>query len=208
MNEKPILFSGPMVRALIEGRKTMTRRVVKVPLHCPNTGCELTPGELNEREISSVDTLCPYGGPGTRLWVRETWGRVSDSKIAYRADAADDYQWGAGKPSQGSFQWKPSIFMPRKFSRITLEVTAVRVERLQEISQEDATAEGIKAFTKDGKLQKYWPCDPCDGELKNTWQDLPRTPRDAFQQLWDSINRKRSPWKSNPFLWVITFKRA
>src|SRR6185312_12182689 len=121
----------------------------------------------------------------------------------YRADRGGDYQGAA----QGDFKWKPSIFMPRNRSRLTLEITAIRVERLQDISEQDALADGIQTFSKDGQLKKYWPCDPVDGEMKCKWVDLPRSAIKAYQSLWESINGAGS-WDNNAWVWVIEFKKV
>jgi len=180
MKERPILFSAPMVRAILDGRKTMTRRVVK-----PN------PVSIPEAEVAHANwviqnRVCPFGQPGDRLWVRETWlsyrhlhknGR-DEALLIYRADGED-----LPKQARGT-KWRPSIFMPRWASRITLEITAVRVERVQDIGDEDAEAEGLS-----------W----CNAA----------SPRDKFQCLWNSLNLKRGyGWDANPWVWVISFKRT
>ena len=190
--ERPILFKGEMVRKILSGEKTQTRRVVKrqpivgiEPCGWSGTGWGLTrpDGGCSCRPVS-----CPYGSPGDRLWVRETWSPRTDVDpakkltkaqryVRYRADADDlANEWHSYDG------WKPSIHMPRWASRITLEITGVRVERLQEISEEDARAEGVgQRFTR------------------MTW-------RGGFAFLWDQINGKRAPWASNPWVWVIEFK--
>ena len=201
IKERPILFSGQMVRALLDGRKTQTRRIVK-------TGCEIAGCELNSMLRQELDQgaggfLCPYGQPGDMLWVRETWGSINadhpkckggkkpmqGDKIVYRSNPADDYQWGSGKPSQGSFVWRPSIFMPRWASRITLEIASVRVERLQDIETNDCYEEGITR-----------PKGPIWGSEV--------TQRDnavgAYREIWNSINGPDS-WDKNPWVWVIEF---
>jgi len=195
LNEHPILFSGPMVRAILDGRKTMTRRVVKDT--CPFVTVAYFDEETErwywttgaERERLPTDLClgkCPYGQPGDQLWVRETWlsyrhlhknGR-DEALLIYRADGED-----LPKQARGT-KWRPSIFMPRWASRITLEITAVRVERVQDIGDEDAEAEGLS-----------W----CNAA----------SPRDKFQCLWNSLNAKRGyGWEANPWVWVIAFKRV
>jgi hypothetical protein len=213
MNEKPILFSGPMVRAILDGRKTMTRRAVKLreredahegndgTLHAvQDHGCHVT-----ERVIA-----CPYGKTGDRLWVRETcyrWtgcGRapsrfacIGGPQICY----ADDPEFGTDAQSQSANAYScvvtvPSIHMPRWASRLTLEVTAVRVERLQAISEADARAEGIDR-RMDGPDEEY-------SGAPGKWGWNPVT---AFRHLWDAINAGRGyPWESNPWVWVVAFK--
>jgi hypothetical protein len=133
---------------------------------------------------------CPYNGPGDRLWVRETWAdeHPFDGQILYRE--RDEYR--------APERWRPSIFMPRKYSRILLEVVSVRVERLQEISEEDAREEGII----DGGCLSCGGSEPCG--CSNPKPDA----RDAFINLWDSINAKRGVgWDVNPLVWVVEFKR-
>lgn len=182
--ERPILFSGPMVRALLDGRKTQTRRVVKT-------------------DLSRLPLKCPYGWPGDRLWVRERWGinhyrycgtipkvrpvDLADSLLAYYA-TEDDPEILHEMP------WRPSIHMPRWASRILLEVTNVRVERLNAISEADAIAEGI---TRDGEDQGW------DSEAE--W--VCSTPYGAYRELWESINGPGS-WDANPWVWVVEFKRV
>lgn len=194
INEKPILFSGLMVRAILEGRKSQTRRVVKPNPDISGHWKEWTP-ERTDHWIR----MCPYGKPGDRLWVRETWGDMAlpgyGPVIAYRADP-DEPEKGMGLPP--GMKWKPSIHMPRYFSRLTLEITEVRVQRVQEISEEDAKAEGIYRGTNG--LYANYP----QGETVPGWSD----PRKSFQSLWDSINSKRGfGWEKNPFVWAISFKR-
>lgn len=218
MKERPILFSGPMVRAILEGRKTQTRRVVKLP-PAPNhlgvwepttfggEGLYLNkrctkPASIQEQvAIEHTRTgdcvLCPYGVPGDRLWVRETWiegfptGQPNCWSCIRPTDCADNgkpfYRADGGDPVDGPQRpWCRSIFMPRWASRITLEVTDVRVQRVQEISEEDANAEGMVGSPLHGK---FWY-------------------RENFAGLWDTINAKRGhPWASNPWVWAITFQR-
>lgn len=185
MKERPILFSAPMVRALLAGTKTQTRRVIK-PRHLAffNQDAAAMLSDWNERPL-------PYGKPGDRLWVRETWHDASSSLHScalYRADGID-LHWD---------KWTPSIHMPRRASRITLEITSVRVERLQEISIEDAKAEG--AWGPDDsiaqKVADYFGTDIFSAN-----------PRKAFQMLWESINGPDS-WAANPWVWAIEFRRV
>lgn len=178
MKERPILFSGDMVRAILAGTKTQTRRVIKPQ---PHDNWE------NERP-------CPYGVPGDRLWVRETWRDDSfdwewgtQTKYSYRADYADGKGGGA---------WRPSIHMPRGASRILLEITGVRAERLQIITESDMQAEGIVPVMVDSGGMTPWG----DGI------DVPRYDW-PFIDLWDNLNAKRGyGWDVNPWVWVIEFK--
>lgn len=198
MRERPILFSAPMIRALLANTKTQTRRVVK-PRKDPDYGCELSPCEIAGDE--HIARLCPYGAPGDRLWVRETFA----GSIAYERHGYPLKEWGNkiwyvadGEPRSG--QWtrpRPSIHMPRCLSRITLEVTEVRVERLQDISEADALAEGIH---KPAGSQ-FWHTDPGANILPGD------TPQWAYRNLWESINGPGS-WDANPWVWVVGFKRV
>ncbi|MDR3015231.1 MAG: hypothetical protein LBV56_07300 [Delftia acidovorans] len=192
MKERPILFSGSMVRALLAGTKTQTRRVAK-PVRHPDLGNVYAPGALVlEHEPQHViDRCCPYGRPGDRLWVREAFmhepadfcweAGVSipcrPAETVYRADFPNS------QPGEG---WKPSIHMPRNLSRILLEITSVHVERLQDISEADALAEGVPHSL-----------------------NLPggRFARENFEHLWWTINGDGS-WESNPWVWVVEFKRV
>lgn len=170
-NERPILFNGAMVRAILAGRKTQTRRVMKGD------------AALLDAILPDYAARCRYGQPGDRLWVRETLRRWGSQWVAYDA--------GNTPTTDPNVLWRwrgdrcPSIHMPRALSRITLEITAVRVERLQDISEADAESEGVD----------YIPAAPA------------RTShRAAFAGLWDGINGKTYPWASNPWVWVVEFK--
>lgn len=213
MNERPIAFGGSMVRAILDGRKTQTRRPLK-PQPEPHptgrwsfivgstdgsTGC-FSWGVVDPSGSAFTDrgrehtTLfrCPYGRSGDRLWVRETWahpyarpaGTTGEAAgVVYRADGpeylspvARRHSWGAGCP------WKSAALMPRWASRITLEITGVRVERLQEISTSDALAEGVTHSTLND-------------------------PRVEYRWLWESIYGTGS-WDANPWCWVVEFRRA
>ena len=214
VKERPILFSAPMVRATLDGRKVQTRRIVrndaKVCAACFTEAVPHNDGDggmgifgsdpyLRVAACDHNDRMgerirCPHGVPGDRLWVRETWCKIGETAtgvktIAYRAD--DDIELAGG------LRWIPSIHMPRWASRIDLEITAVRVERLQEITEEDARAEGVTT----GELMPA----TINGERG---QMMIFDPRKAFAMLWDSINAKRAPWASNPWAWVIEFRRV
>ena len=202
MKERPILFSSSMVLAILEGRKTQTRRVVKPQPWRNSVGqwlWERRKGEqipfnpdLNEKLYprTKLQHVCPYGVPGDALWVKETFQETAAMNICHKADSevvyrATDPDW----EEYDGWKWRPSIFMPRKFSRITLEVKEVRVERLQDISEEDCLAEG------------------CPDELGSEYCVDGMSSRKAwYADLWDSINNQRGHgWESNPFAWVITF---
>lgn len=222
MAEKPILFSGPMVRAILDGTKTQARRVVKpkpVSLGGPAPKVFVHPADASA-EFSDRGGFCvqvtksPYGKPGDRLWVRETWADWTDVDsercVVYQSDGLArkvlcDYG-GDGDPVElveettpiwPVEKWRPSIHMPRWASRLTLNVTGVRVERVQEISHEDCIREGVDS----GR----WTA--CDG--KRTLPAGHSNARNRFRALWDSINADRGfGWQSNPWVWVIEFERA
>ncbi|MFG9570916.1 hypothetical protein ACEP4D_00060 [Pseudomonas aeruginosa] len=193
--ERPILFNDQMVRAILEGRKTVTRRAVK------DTGfyaidAAIHGNEVALREREALATRCPFGQPGDRLWVRETWGLQVRSYgggagefIVYRATNPNAIYCRSSEGREYPVKWKPSIHMHRHSSRILLEITAVRVERLQDISDDQAIAEGIDThptgFYGNG-------CITAGG---------------AFLELWESINGD-GKWAANPWVWVIEFKRV
>lgn len=205
MKYRPILFSGPMVRALLDGRKTQTRRVVKPQPRRVDGGVPFGDAPASAHaEPGSMMMRCPYGKRGDRLWVREAWAEsdMADGTpvIAYRAGGCiaigkndphgPDYLIRAYTFNEDvhAEAWRPSIHMPRSASRITLEVTGVRVERLQDISEADAIAEGIQ-------------------ELIDAGVDHDGTPRDTFRKLWESINGPGS-WESDTWVWVVEFRRV
>jgi hypothetical protein len=178
MKERPILFSAPMVRALLDGTKTQTRRAVKYPAPDGKSGWHPTATGWNFLPGGSDRPVCPYGRIGDQLWVREAWApKAIDPEcttVAYRA--TDDECNGP---------WKPSIHMPRWASRILLEVTGVRVERLLDISESDAIAEGVEPLTHPGAVF--------------------RPAASAYSDLWEQINGTGS-WAANPWVWVVEFK--
>lgn len=204
MKERPILFNHSNVRSIMLDIKTMTRRAFnpqprmmaglwmwlkKKMVHAlPNQGEIIY-------ELLGIWEVCPYGRKGDRLWVKETFTYGPDGEIYYAANYADPTNHGGtsviisrdGK-RQVPLRWKPSIFMPRNASRILLEITEIRVERLQDISLADINAEGTPD-TLDPSIRSYG------------------TRREQFQRLWDSINAKKYPWDKNPWVWVIEFKR-
>lgn len=229
MKERPILFNAEMVNAILAGRKTQSRRLLKkqpleiLPMHVPNEWVTLDTKDPNHGSIIK----CRFGIPGDRLWVRETWRpwswRAGESiGIQFKADMkhrecwmdcdeirqleweermwiqiTDELDQKGIKPDEYGYyhfdgdppmRWRPSIHMPRWASRITLEITEVRNERLQDISLHDINAEGTPD-TLDKTKRPFG------------------SRREHFQRLWDSINAKRGfPWDKNPWVWVISFK--
>lgn len=231
MKERPILFSAPMVRAILAGTKTQTRRVVKPqPIPVQPQGAGIVSALYRQGDYQWPDKVAgcstisckpngpdgwahensPYGQPGDRLWVRETWqhsnfplGPYDEScTVFYRADYMDDAHGPDGEKSpEGRYRnWVPSIHMFRSASRILLEITAVRVERLQDISAADAVAEGI---ARDGDGYERFHVDP-DAPVG---QSFTRNPVLAYRGLWESINGVGA-WDKNPWVWVLEFKRV
>lgn len=240
MKERGMIFNGEMVRAILDGRKTQTRRIMKPqPEPCPRGGHWWPSNVFKtmlhvEEEMQNVKggwgglvgDACPFGDVGDRIWVRETWGVVSHAfsddglmidwvpdrpttaihempfgngyysgHAIYAADG--DFTWGDDDGYEdGRSCWKPSIHMPKAASRILLEITDVRVERLNAISEEDARAEGII----DGGCLNCGEPEPCG--CANPEPDA----TDAFAYLWQSIYGQES-WNANPWVWVISFER-
>jgi hypothetical protein len=223
--ERPILFSRAMVRAILDGKKTQTRRVCKEALMLPGGEqrgrLKAAPGASEwatavypardsgwiawaprddpglaefTKKAYQHGFPCPYGAPGDRLWVRETWATMFYT-YGLESTPSECTIYRADHPNATSITgWRPSIHMPRSESRITLEVTGVRVERVQDISEADARAEGLSWVTPTwgvpGKAEA-WHSDP----------------REAFRALWDGINEARGyGWASNPWVWVVEFK--
>ena len=215
---RPILFSGPMVRAILAGRKTQTRRIVKPQppskkwlINTARTGQDVglcndhgkwrmsgavgvARDAMGDQWPKNHEWKCPCGNSGDRLWVRENWtpdhaAFYPNFPICYQADFGPEYERENGKVFSSEqnewypFRWRPSIHMPRRFSRITLEIVGVRVERLNAISDDDAKAEGVEP-------------------VKGVYVFPHKT---AFHDLWDSISGDGA-WNENPFVWVIEFK--
>lgn len=205
MNERPIIFSGEMARAILDGRKTQTRRVVKPqPImyrweEAPNGEPWMPVGGVRQHRWT-----CPYGQPGDRLWVRESGWQPKEPSLRELRDGADTWpKWvytadGISEGEKEQYKdwgWKPrpSIHMPRWASRITLEITNVRVERLQSITQSDIRQEG---GTDHSQQAANLGTKDAEYLLDYNW----------FSNAWNKINGKTHPWSSNPFVWVIDFK--
>lgn len=216
MKERPILFSAPMVKAILDGRKTQTRRTVSHPHIDEAAIWTKTPDEHGRFEFGVARgapgsfghgdyVCCPYGAIGDQLWVRETWSHDAPDLETCRAaheDACGGADYGpyyrATEIAPDTLRWHPSIFMPRWASRITLEIDEVRVQRLQEISEDDARAEGAAHRIAPG------------GDLHGAFAHVPGPIGYVahFRDLWDSINGKRAPWASDPWCWAISFRRS
>ena len=217
-----MIFNGEMVRAILDGRKTQTRRPVKFPVHDKNLGCELAGNELSG-ELSAGNYLnSAFGKPGDRIWVRETFCPVDDTQyggekwVDYRAtpkfEASHPAGWDSAPNDAEALKWRPSIHMPRWASRILLEITDVRVERLNAISEEDAQREGVHTEVWDQTVvaRNYAARD----EFFQFWsEDMPhyvemnQLYRSSFRSLWESIYGAEN-WQANPWVWVIEFKRV
>ncbi|HDZ0422928.1 hypothetical protein [Klebsiella pneumoniae] len=219
MKERGMIFNGEMVRAILDGRKTQTRRIIKdctvgrdpiskfIKIGKKFIGCY--PEDVPEL----IRECCPYGVPGDRIWVRETWadaGASAPDLKLYRANYPEHvpsiYE---NVPPAKEIRWTPSIHMPRWASRILLEITDVRVERLNAISPEDAESEGLErtnftGFGDEPGLPSYPEPDVYFDPLKKQWKEYPP---EAFAGLWESIYGEGS-WQANPWVWVIEFKRV
>lgn len=231
VKERPIIFNTDMVKAILGGRKMQTRRIIK-PQPTPEPdrfeynifGNELWFPTSRSGKVCIYDKSyyqCPYGKIGDRLWVREMWYAEF-----YKAEDIDGPSYGyyeitnedrmkelctgiwyksTFKIDIGNYieKWTPSIFMPRWASRIDLEITDIRVERVQDIKPEDCEAEGIMGETKASPVRGLsYEIYKCQGLTYST-------PRIAFENLWDSINAKRGyGWEVNPFVWCISFKKG
>lgn len=229
--ERPILFSGPMVKAILEGRKTHTRRLVKMTpeahraLANASAPLMVAPGYARWEgfpaeppfKAENWNAWSPYGVPGERLWVREKWAGADQfyqahendvpRVVAYAADKSAT-QWDAEPPRKvprydidqwnwDTVKWRPSIYMPKWACRLKLEITSVRVERLHDISDEDAVAEGCTGFDPDLDGGTYYHM---------AGRSTAPSSRAHFMHLWASINGHRAPWSTDPFVWIISFR--
>lgn len=230
VKERPIIFSGEMVKAILDGKKTMTRRVVKfsdftidsiTPLHI-----ELVDGKyclFNERNGWLIGyPKFPYGKVGDRLWVRETWIQGYDDpliesegddenavSIIYKADGKEEYRscsaetaenWGDFSADSEMVGFKSPIHMPRWASRLLLEITDIRVERLNDISEADCEKEGFRFYPLSRICFKPCSTKHPSGHGSNNYKSI-------FGEYWDTLNAKKGyPWSSNPWVWVVEFK--
>jgi hypothetical protein len=209
VKERPILFSGEMVRAILDGKKTQTRRVIKKVIVFSSQD-KLPNGWSWEKRVfkdsEGYDDAefigvppSPFGQPGDCLWVRETWDvrfleGVLEKQLCFRADMTS-IKCPENFKGELNYNWRPSIFMPRWASRILLEIVNIRVERLQDITESDAEKEGMTVKKVNIPQPGFKVGDPLESY------------RDVFKFLWNSINGKY-PWESNPWVWVIEFKKV
>ncbi|OAE13771.1 hypothetical protein AZH11_04300 [Pseudomonas simiae] len=188
VKERPTLFSASMVRAILEGRKTVTCRALK------GSGLNFLADFTPEYVALPENHFCPYGSPGDRLWVRETWARI-------RVAQAPDQEWVVYRESDNRTDyggpWKPGIHIFRRDSRILLEITDVRVERLQDINEDQDKAEGVRLYTDHAELGDWWHVEGIDTYSAD--------PRKSFELLWSSVDGE---WEANPRVWAIEFKRV
>jgi len=196
---KPILFSTQMVKAILEGRKTQTRRIIKPqppetvmnPVHLANDVLSPSGYSFISDEFGEIPIKSKYKTEDI-LWVRETWVWEGETKYTDIQQIGWFFYKADFNEGEGPTKWKPSIFMPKEAARIFLEVTNVRVEKVQDISEEDAMSEGIN-------LPNY-----AEQAIKDV--KYPE-PSEIFMELWDSINGKKYPWSSNPWVFVYEFKK-
>lgn len=209
MRERPIIMGSESIKGILEGRKTHTRRVIVPQPDASVVG--LVPrvsyagnvlwGNLlgTGKYVELNDRRCPYGQAGDRLWVKEVWALDvpgCPNGLSYNADHIDPRGDGPANP----MKWRFPLFMPRWASRITLKITSVEAERLQDIAEEDAIAEGLYPWTSnEGKV--HYGINRAD-----VWELDPRL---TYKRLWNSLNAKRGyPWASNPWVWDIGFERV
>lgn len=201
MKETGMMFKAPLVRAILLGQKWQTRRIVKTK----NGGVQPNPNDLPG--MKQIMRNCPFGKPGDRIYVRETWQHANfpygpyqdETTVFYRADYLDDPHGPDGEKSEeGKYRhWQPSIHMPKSAARIWLELTRVRLERLHLVSEADCIAEGIEFFNNDRECG-------CKNYMDETGKDWTLTPRQSFQSLWESTG---ADWDANPWVWALEFKR-
>lgn len=233
VKQRPILFSTPMVQAIMEGTKTVTRRTLKIqpeppraiynedeaiPILQENGGDLLLRFNWKTERHGQVYQdgsffdgrfKCPYGNVGDVLWIRETWtknpffGEIPKMpKYLYKA---------TDTPMEEGLKWKPSIHMPFDACRLYLQITNIKVERLQDITEEQAVAEGLACLSKDGGITYKYGLPDADGLPGNDdsgwhWSEWEVNPIEAFKKLWEKINGAGS-WNANPWVWAISFKR-
>ena len=211
-NFKPILFSTPMVQAILRGEKTQTRRIMQEQPPCQLLSCG-TSGRYwadNPEDLRAKYFRCKYE-IGDILWVRETWAKTGDnfhddwerkSIYYFKADNPfNEKELHENYPQMKGFpKWRPSIFMPKEACRIFLKLKSIRIERINDISENDSLQEGIQPFTKDNNIFKHG----LDGW---EWQSMTKYAKEAYKILWQKINGEKS-WAENPWVWVYEFERT
>ena len=224
---QPILFTTEMVRAILDGRKTVTRRAIRPqpegrPVPMSRNSC--WPGYFAIEGTPKVTQ--PPCQTRDVLWVRETWQHIPcidcrqyesgcvDKPVTYESwEAVSEgcFIYRADYPEPQRVCWRPSIHMPKEAARLFLRVTGVRVERLWDIIDDQCEAEGVVGWTKDGKLYKYAPADSEGDGPAWKWQDCPKTPKEAMRRAWNATikpaNLPLYGWEANPWVWVIEFER-
>ncbi|MGC6386534.1 hypothetical protein ACMV8I_02570 [Ewingella sp. S1.OA.A_B6] len=208
MKERPILFNAEMIQAILSGRKTQTRRVIKLPLIDKNMECELAGNELAGEVKAGDYRNCLLGQPGDQFWVREAFrvhSRATDvATLVYKASERNSWTEqthrvpvsACDKPVSPE-RWTPSIHMPRWASRIQLEITNVGVQRLQDISSDDAVREGICQLPASGRY--------CINPGDQYFGGASHSAKEVYSWLWESIYGEGS-WQANTWVWVIEFK--
>ncbi|EGS9997861.1 hypothetical protein I9Y31_000035 [Clostridium perfringens] len=230
---KPILFNTAMVRAILDGKKTCTRRLIKnkytntdikfwehkgkkILVYAQN---DVPEPKINEdgsktMKVRYMEEIEAPFKVGDILYVRERWQEVINKEndllepVYYEQMLRENIIYT--DLDDEPIKWRPSLHMPKKYARIFLKVTSIRAERLKDITDKDCFDEGIREFTKDGVVKKY------DTEPDMySWEKMPRTPREAFEKLWDSTVNTKKEWNGwtnlfeyNPWVWVIEFKRV
>lgn len=221
IKERPILFSAPMVRAILEGQKTVTRRPVKATKAHADGFMMLDHGNgwwpynafgdfTSDHEGMEYPIACPYGKPGDRLWVRESLGYDCEyghyfaaggrqGETVYLCSLFDNEEAQTGPSYDGLLPERsvPSIHLHRRYSRILLEIIDVRIERLQDITEEQAKAEGVRLYTDHAELGDWWHVDGIETYSAD--------PRKSFELLWSSVG---GDWQANPWVWAVEFKRV
>lgn len=213
MKSRPILFSGAMVRAILDGSKTQTRRICKASTQ---NQADIIGGAIMDDEITDLTGIgyfegkawreqveCPYGQPGDTLWVRECISKPTQWDVEGKVFTGF---YRASEPER-QVRWQPSIHMPRWASRITLEITGIRVERLQDIAEADAKAEGIEETATGWKSYEIIHAGPHKGMPHPHSHVDNRSPITSYRELWESINGAGS-WDENPFVWVVEFRKV
>lgn len=201
MKDRSISLDGDEVRSVLAGTKTVFRRLARNRKH-PDYGCDMTPCELSREEGHVIARACPYGQPGDRLYVRETWSCEEEIAGTYEDvlfRATDQHLESILLQHGVKVFWRSSACMPRRYSRIVIEVTGVRIERLQSISEDDARSEGAEWHDGHGTGHSGW---------RHDHKDVHEDARSSFARLWNETNGPIVSFEKNPWVWVIEFSRV